>query len=732
MFSYLKQDLPASIVVFLVALPLCLGIALASGAPLLSGLISGIIGGIVVGLLSESHSSVSGPAAGLAAVVLATITELGSFETFLIAVFLAGALQLIGGIAKVGFIADYVPSNVIKGLLAAIGILLILKQIPHAMGLDRDAEGDFAFWQPDGENTLSELLQIFNFFHWGAVIISALSLLVLVYWDKTPLKKITFFPSSLFVVLLGIVLNGIFQRFIPALYIDASHLVSIPQFETIGAFFAQPDLGFLSNQTTWLSALGAGVVNYKLWIAAITIALVASLETLLNLEAVENIDPRKRKASPNRELIAQGAGNMFAGLFGGIPVTSVIVRSSVNINSGAVTKLSAIVHGVLLFISVLFVSGLLNLIPLASLAAILLVTGYKLAKVSLFKEMYAKGSTQFIPFIATILAIVLTDLLIGILIGLVTAIFFLLKSNYKNPFVLENEQLHMGETLRFELPNQVSFLNKASIKETLWAIPEGSRVIIDASYSDFIDNDVVETITDFKNAVSKEKNIQLNVIGLKDKYQLDDHIQFVNVLDKATQQKLMPSDVLELLKKGNERFVKGKWTEKYLKHQVNATSFGQNPMAVIVSCIDSRTSPEIIFDAGLGDLLSIRIAGNVINEDIIGSIELACSKIGTKLVVVLGHSHCGAVSAAMQGVTDGHFAKIAHKIDRAIAQCQCDRQQASEGSEAHNKVAQQNAHNALEDLLRQSEYLADATRQKTISIVAAFYNTASGEVVFNV
>lgn len=732
MFSYLKQDLPASIVVFLVALPLCLGIALASGAPLLSGLISGIIGGIVVGLLSESHSSVSGPAAGLAAVVLATITELGSFETFLIAVFLAGALQLIGGIAKVGFIADYVPSNVIKGLLAAIGILLILKQIPHAMGLDRDAEGDFAFWQPDGENTLSELLQIFSFFHWGAVIISALSLLVLVYWDKTPFKKITFFPSSLFVVLLGIVLNGIFQRFIPALYIDASHLVSIPQFETIGAFFAQPDLGFLSNQTTWLSALGAGVVNYKLWIAAITIALVASLETLLNLEAVENIDPRKRKASPNRELIAQGAGNMFAGLLGGIPVTSVIVRSSVNINSGAVTKLSAIVHGFLLFISVLFASGLLNLIPLASLAAILLVTGYKLAKVSLFKEMYAKGSTQFIPFIATILAIVLTDLLIGILIGLVTAIFFLLKSNYKNPFVLENEQLHIGETLRFELPNQVSFLNKASIKETLWAIPEGSRVIIDASYSDFIDNDVVETITDFKNAVSKEKNIQLNVIGLKDKYQLDDHIQFVNVLDKATQQKLMPSDVLELLKKGNERFVKGKWTEKYLKHQVNATSFGQNPMAVIVSCIDSRTSPEIIFDAGLGDLLSIRIAGNVINEDIIGSIELACSKIGTKLVIVLGHSHCGAVSAAMQGVTDGHFAKIAHKIDRAIAQCQCDRHQTPEGSEAHNKVAQQNAHNALEDLLRQSEYLADATRQKKISIVAAFYNTASGEVVFNV
>lgn len=717
MFSKVKNDLPASLVVFLVALPLCLGVALASGAPLLSGVISGIVGGIVVGLLSGSHTSVSGPAAGLAVIVLSSINKLGSFDVFLLAVVLAGIFQLIGGIIKTGFIADYIPSNVIKGLLASIGVTLIFKQIPHAVGLDRNAIGDFNFLQSDGENTFSELLNIFDFFNWGAVIIAFVSLFVLIGFDKTPLKKITFLPSSLIVVLLGLTLNGLFEKFLPYFYIDKEHLVSIPKIDSISDFISLPSF--------------SSITNYNVWVVAFTIAVIASLETLLNLEAVEDIDPHKRKASPNRELIAQGVGNIFSGLLGGIPITSVIVRSSVNINAGGQTKLSAILHGVFLLVSVLFISQILNMIPLASLAAILLVTGYKLAKWDLFKGMYQKGLDQFIPFFVTIIAILFTDLLIGILIGLTISIFHLLKSNYKNPFVLENEHLNTGETLRMELSNQVSFLNKATIKETLWLVPNDSKVIIDATYSDFIDNDVLELIEDFKTTVSVERNIQLNIIGLKDKYKLDDHIQFVNVIDKETQEKLQPSEILDILRKGNERFTKGKWVEKYFKHQVNVTSFGQNPMAVIISCMDSRTSPEIIFDLGLGDIFSIRIAGNIINKEILGSVEFACKKMGVKLIVVLGHSKCGAITSAIQSITSGNIGSITSKIEKSIVECNCDRHTITEDSEIFDTIVKNNTKNSISEILKESEYLANKLKNNEISIVSGFHDTTTGLVMFD-
>lgn len=504
MFSKIKNDLPASIVVFLVALPLCLGVALASGAPLLSGVISGIIGGIVVGFLSQSHSSVSGPAAGLAAVVLASITKLGNFDVFLMAVVLAGVLQLIMGIAKGGFIANFIPSNVIKGLLAAIGIILILKQIPHAVGFDIDSEEDFTFLQKDGENTFSELMNIFSFFSWGAIIISAISIFVMIYWDKTPMKKIKFFPASLFVVVMGVFLNYLFQKYFPSLYVEKTHLVSIPAFEGISSVVTLPNF--------------KSIGNVEVWTVAFTIAIIASLETLLNLEAVENIDPHKRQASPNRELIAQGIGNIASGMVGGIPITSVIVRSSVNINSGGETKLSTILHGIFLLVSILLLSPILNLIPLASLASILLITGYKLTKVSLFKEIYGKGLNQFIPFVVTIISIVFTDLLIGVVIGLFVSVFYLLKSNFKNPFVLNRLASESDETINIKLPNQVSFFNKASIKDTLWEVPEKAKIVIDASETDFIDNDVLEILTDFKNTVAIEKNIQLELIGLKERY----------------------------------------------------------------------------------------------------------------------------------------------------------------------------------------------------------------------
>lgn len=504
MISKLKQDLPASIVVFLVALPLCLGIALASGAPLLSGVIAGIIGGIVVGVLSQSHTSVSGPAAGLAAVVLASITQLGSFETFLMAVVISGMLQLVAGIAKGGFIANYIPSNLIKGLLAAIGIILILKQIPHAVGFDRSTKGDFTLFPKNGEYSFSELFGIFNYFSLGAIIISVISILIMIYWDKTPMKKVKFFPASLFVVILGVVLNTIYQSYFPNFAITADHLVKIPKFEGLNSLVTLPNF--------------ASIGNYHVWIVAFTIAIVASIETLLNLEAVENIDPHKRQASPNRELVAQGIGNIFSGLVGGIPITSVIVRSSVNINSGAETKLSAIIHGVFLLMSILLLSPLLNLIPLASLACILLLTGYKLAKISLFKDMYSKGLNQFIPFVGTIIAIVFTDLLIGILIGAAISIFYILKANFKNAYSFHKEKHHLGDTIIITLSEEVTFLNKASIKQTLNEIPSNSTVIIDATHSKYIDYDVLEIIEIFTQTFSIENNITTTVKGIKPFY----------------------------------------------------------------------------------------------------------------------------------------------------------------------------------------------------------------------
>jgi MFS superfamily sulfate permease-like transporter len=543
------------------------------------------------------------------------------------------------------------------------------------------------------------------------------SLFVLIYWDKTPLKKYNFLPASLFVVISGILINIVFQQFFPTLYIEQSHLVNIPKINGILSLVTTPDFTSISNP--------------QVWMVGFTIAIVASLETLLNLEAVENIDPHKRKASPNKELVAQGIGNIFSGLVGGIPITSVIVRSSVNINAGAATKMSAILHGLLLLVSVLFISPFLNLIPIASLAAILLVTGYKLAKVSLFKEMYKKGLNQFIPFIATILAIVFTDLLIGILIGLTVSIFYLMKSNFKNPFKIEKEILAFGETIRMELPNQVSFLNKASIKDTLWSIPEGSKLIIDANYSDYIDNDILEIIEDFKSTVSKEKNIKLNIVGLKTMYQLDDHIQFVNVLDKESQGKLKPEEVLSLLKLGNERFLNGKWSEKNLKHQINATSLGQNPMATIVSCIDSRTNPDLIFNASIGDLVSIRIAGNIINDDILGSIELACKDLGTKLVVVLGHSNCGAIAKAVQGNSTGHISKITNKIEKSIQACNFERHLIAGDEKAIERITQLNVENSIAEILDQSEYLKNKAANGEIKIVSGIYDTQTGAVLFN-
>lgn len=497
----LKHDFPASIVVFLVAVPLCLGIALASGAPLFSGIIAGIVGGIIVGTLSGSQLGVSGPAAGLAVIVLTAINELGAFEVFLMAVVLGGVFQLLLGFARAGIIGYYFPSSVIKGMLSGIGIIIILKQIPHAFGYDKDYEGDLTFQQADGHNTFSELYYMFEAVSPGAIIITVLSMLVLLLWERPFMKKIKIFQivqGPLVVVTLGIVLNLIFQN-IPNLALNSEQVVAIPVAESISGFLNQftfPDFNAIGNPAVWVTGL--------------TIAVVASLETLLCLEATDKLDPFKRVSPANQELKAQGVGNIISGLIGGLPITQVIVRSSTNIQSGGRTKMAAILHGVILLFCAMSIPFVLNLIPLASLAAILFLVGYKLAKPVLFKQMYALGKQHFVPFIVTILGIVFTDLLTGIGIGLAVAIFYLLYNNYKKPFLFEEKHVKDGE-IRLALAQDVTFINKASIQRTLSQIPDGAKVIIDASKSVHIDHDVVEIIEEFQTNAAY-RNIDLELI----------------------------------------------------------------------------------------------------------------------------------------------------------------------------------------------------------------------------
>lgn len=485
----LKRDLPASIVVFLVALPLCLGIALASGAPLFAGLVTGVVGGIVVASLSGSQLSVSGPAAGLTAIVLGAIGQLGAYQTFLLAVVLAGVMQLILGLLKGGTIGNYFPSSVIEGMLAAIGLTLILKQLPHALGVDSDFFGDESFFQSDDNNTFSAIQNALSHFTLAAVVISGLSILVLIFWPK--FKKLSVIPAPLVVVILGVGLSIVFQS--TGLGLNAKQMVEIPVVSGWSEFtslFVAPDF--------------SQILNGKVWVVAATIAVVASLETLLSIEAVDKIDPIKRVSPTNRELMAQGAGNMASGLLGGLPLTSVIVRSSANVNAGGRTKMSAIFHGTWLLLSLLFIPGVINMIPLACLAAILLVTGYKLTRVALFKHMFHKGWDQFVPFVITIIAVLLTDLLKGVAIGMLFSVFYLLRTNMRNPYFYKIQEEGDKKNIRIKLAEEVSFLNKAAIQVVLNNIPKETNVIIDGTNSRYIDPDVLETIFNYKhNAYTK-------------------------------------------------------------------------------------------------------------------------------------------------------------------------------------------------------------------------------------
>jgi len=484
--NFFRHDGPAGTVVFLVALPLCLGIALASSAPLFSGIIAGIVGGLVVSLLSGSHVSVSGPAAGLAVIVATAIGTLGSFRAFLAALVIAGVLQFLLGVFRAGVIAQYVPNSVIKGMLAAIGVLIILKQLPHALGRDKDWEGDMSFFALGGENALTDIAASVMSASPGAVLISVVSLAVLLGWDKLA-KQSTFFklvPGALATVLLGIAMNQSLGYLAPAWKLtDAQHMVSLPVAASLGDFFSNfilPDFSVITNKAVWVTAA--------------TIAIVASLETLLSLEAADRLDPYKRISPPDRELMAQGAGNLISGLIGGLPITSVVVRTSANIYAGARTKQSAFIHGLLLFASTLLIPGLLNLTPLVSLAVVLLAVGYKLTNVDLYQRMYRDGWHQFLPFIITVVAVVFTDLLLGVVIGMVVGLFFVIRENHHEAIsIVSQDNMYL---MRFN--KDLTFVNKSELRTKLRNLPNGSHVLIDGTKALYIDHDIYEALDDFK------------------------------------------------------------------------------------------------------------------------------------------------------------------------------------------------------------------------------------------
>jgi MFS superfamily sulfate permease-like transporter len=493
-----KYDFPASIVVFFVALPLCLGISLASGAPMFSGIIAGIIGGIITGIISGSQVGVSGPAAGLATIVFTYIASIGSYEGFLVAVCIAGILQIIMGYCKLGSIAYYFPSSVIKGMLFGIGIMIITKQIPHAIGYDNDFSADFEEYIDSGIIEIFKNL-ISNFIP-EIILISLISLIILIVWDIYLIKKFKIFKliqAPLVVVIFGILISNYIN-------LEDHQIVQIPvisNFDDLVNNLIFPDFNLLKNPQIYLMAL--------------VIAIVASIETLLCVEATDKLDNLKRITPANKELKAQGIGNLLSSLIGGLPITQVIVRSSANISFGARSKLSTILHGILLILCVFLIPNILNMIPFASLASILIVVGFKLAHPKILLKVFKLGYNQFIPFISTILAMLYFDLLKGVIIGMFVAIIFILINNFRNAY---NKITDINQKNKhvINLAEEVTFLNKGKILQLLKSIPENSTLIIDGSKSKIIDYDIYEILHDFKiNA--KSKNIELELIDITTK-----------------------------------------------------------------------------------------------------------------------------------------------------------------------------------------------------------------------
>ncbi len=730
--STVLRDLKAGLVVFFVALPLCLGVALASNAPLFAGLLAGIVGGLLVAFVSGSPVSVSGPAAGLTAVVAAQVADLGSFPAFLLAVVLAGLIQIILGIARAGSLAAFFPTSVVKGLLAAIGVILILKQLPHVLGHDPDPAGDLSFLQPDQENTFTELVRAVGAIHPGAAVIGLLSVAVLVLWDRSERLKRVPVPAQLVVVLLGVGLSLLFRRFGGPWAVEPSHLVQVPVADDFAGF-----LGFLQapDFRQWS--------NPAVFSAAVTLAAAASLQSLVTLEAVDKLAAGRPPSPPSRELLAQGCGNVVCGLLGGLPIVAEIVRSSVNVNAGGQTRAAAVAHGVLLLACVSLLPFCLNLIPLSCLAAILVVTGVRLASPALVRRMWSEGWPQFSPFALTVAAIVLTDPLVGVLIGLAGSVAFILHSHVRRSLHVIVEKHLGGDVVRVELPNQVSFLNRAALARALDDVPRGGHVLLDAENTDYIDPDILDLIRDFKEQTGPARGVEVSLNGFRDEYRLEDQTQYVDYSSRDIQAAITPAQVLQLLKDGNERFRTGRRLTRDLGRQVRATAGGQHPLAVVLSCIDSRTPAELVFDLGVGDIFSARVAGNVSSRKVLGSVEYACAVAGAKLVLVLGHTRCGAVAAAVDLAGSGrtaaeatgcqHLGFIVEDVQRALDPAASRTAPWATPGEREvfvNAVARRNVARVVEAMVGQSETLRGLVRDGQIAVVGAMYDVATGSIEF--
>lgn len=718
---HMKFDFIAAVVVFLVAVPLCLGVALASGAPLFSGILSGIIGGLIVGTLSGSNVSVSGPAAGMAAVVLTAITQLQGFNTFLLALMLAGILQIIIGSLRAGFIADYVPSNVIQGLLCAIGILLIIKQLPLAFTLSSDlTQLKLHLLETTEGFSLKPIYDLTYHINSGAMLISLISFFILISLDKTKNSLLKAIPGTVLVVILGALFNELFVYTNSVFAQHSPQLVNIPH-----------ENGFINlikqiggpNFSAWN--------NPNVYLYAVILTIVASLESLLNIKAAEKMDKKHQHASKDRELIAQGVGNFTAGLLGGIPITSVVVRTSVNIQAGSRTKFSTILHGLYILLAVAFLPQLLNKIPLCSLATVLIYTGYKLTTPKIYRQIYKQGHARFIPFITTVIGIVSSDLLTGIVLGLCVSLFYILKTNSQARLDIIQEVYPGGMTNRIVLPQQTTFLNKASLVAELNSIPKNAQLIIDARYSDYIDKEIVELIKEFQSEQAPLKQISLNLIGFKEEYNIHNYIDFINVTTYDIQTALTPHDVLHILREGNMRFLNDTCIHRSLNIDIRYTAKNQHPIAVVLGCIDSRVPVETIFDMSFGDLFCVRIAGNVVNDDILASVEYACHVMGAKLIVVLGHNRCGAIAAACDGIQQGHITQLLAKINPAIeAETQTKTNRTSTNHVFTDNVTELNIANTLHHMYEESSILRQMTDKNDIGMVGAMYDVNTGEVLF--
>lgn len=724
------RDLLAGLVVCVVALPLCLGVAHACEAPLWSGVWSGVVGGVLVGRLSGSQIGVAGPGAGIAAIVVGQIHGLGSFEAFLLVVVLAGALQVALGLVGGGRLVHFVPNSVVRGLLTAIGLLLVLKQVPHLVGYDRDWEGDDTFAQADGENTFSALWTALHRVVPGSALVGGLAFVALLLWDRLA-RRATRVPGSLVAVLVGTATNELMRAAGAAWTVGAGHLVDVPEIGRGGSAWSEvlvtPDFGRLGE--------------LQVWIDAVTLMLVVSLETLLNREAIERLDPLRRPTSPNRELVAQGVGNMVAGLSGGLPIASVVVRSSVNVEAGGRTRLAAISHGVFLLFGVVALPGLLDRVPLAALAAVLVSTGWRLSKPGRFAALWREGPAQFLPFLATVVAIVFTDLLTGILLGLGTSLLFVFARSLGGGMRLLREEHVGGVVHRIELADQIGFLHRARLVGLLGRFRAGDQVAIDASDTEYIDPDLLVTIREFAMDVAPARGVKLSLVGFRNRYEFADVVQYIDFTSREVQATLTPAKVLEILKAGNQRFVSGHRLRRDLARQVGATSAGQHPMAVVLSCIDSRAPVEILFDLGIGDVFSVRIAGNVARQKSLGSMEFACKVAGARLIVVLGHTKCGAVKTtcdlvhkhldveAATGLTN--LRPITDAIAEAVRQetATVDRRGA-DNPEFVDRVAALNVQNTIQHVVLHSPVLASMLREGRIGLVGAMYDVASGTVEF--